>query len=322
MDYLLIDVDNNHSYDFLASMSEHPLNVVFPPRCSGKKEVQWLFGIFKVLRKSRTGDRILFVFDFQAVLAWWICRLTGIRRTFICINLMLDQKDTFRNRFVSSMYRKALLSDHFKATVTSKEYGLWLNGRLGIEVPHVVLRDVFHPDCQSEPDGRPFDVFCGGRNGRDWDFIFDLSASMPDVSFTIVVPPQLLDRLSAKKNKNVRIFSNLSEAAFLQCIADSKVVCLPLVKQAPCGLIVMFQAAANRKPVITSDTVTTRAYCSDGRGILLPQSLSQWQEAVRSCLMDSVVAEAMVEKMLSFCETECSESTYVRTIDVLLDRLI
>ena len=318
MDYLLIDVYHNHSYDFVVDQAKHPLTPVFPPRRPRRKEIQWLTGVLKVLRLSRRGDRIAFVFDFQAVLAWWICRLFRLRRSFLCINLLLDQKPTFRNRLVSAMYRKALPAENFKATVTSVEYGEWLNARLGIDVPYTLLRDVFLPTPSVPAPAPASDVFCGGRNGRDWDFMLELTSALPDVSFTLVIPDALAGTYRKRKAENVRILGNLSETDFEANLAAASVVCLPVTKQAPCGLLVLFQAAARLKPVLTTDTVTTRAYCAEGRGILLPRDPDLWKSAIVSCLEHPGQSATMARNMLAFCKEACSPEKYVQTIDSLL----
>lgn len=319
MDYLLIDVFHNHAYDFVVDQAKHPLTPVFPPRRPRRKEIQWLTGVLKVLRLSGRGDRIAFVFDFQAVLAWWICRLFRLRRSFICINLLLDQKRTFRNRFVSAMYRKALPAGNFKATVTSVEYGEWLNARLGIDVPYTLLRDVFIPTASVPAPAPASDVFCGGRNGRDWDFMLELAAALPDVSFTLVIPDALAGTFRQRKTDNVRLLGNLSESDFEAHLAAASVVCLPVTKQAPCGLLVLFQAASRLKPVLTTDTVTTRAYCSEGRGILLPRDTGKWAGAIRQYLEHPAQAEETALKMRDFLLKECSPRQYVSTLDNLLE---
>ncbi len=317
MTFLLIDEHNNHSYDFVPTLSRNEMSVVYPPNRRGKKR-QWLLGVIKCLRKSKSGDTIVFVFDFQAVLAWWICKILRLKRRFICVNLMLDRKSTMRNRAVSVMYRKALPAGNFRSTVTSAEYGDWLNRQLGINVSYTLLRDVFHFNSQAPAGATESDVFCGGRNGRDWDLMAELAASMPDVSFTFVAPDSIAAKLT-QCGSNVRLFSNIPETEFLDLMASSRLVCLPLCKQAPAGLIVMFQAAANHKPVITSDTVTTSSYFAGGRGVILPRDPEKWQQAIRHCLANQAEAVAIADKMLKFCEVECAPREYVQTLDRLID---
>lgn len=318
MVFLLVDVYDNHSYDFIAGQSECPLTMVYPPRYPGRKQVQWLLGVCKVLRLSCKDDCLVFLYDFQAVIAWWICRLTGMRRRFVCINLLLEPHSGFRGRIISAMYRKALCSPCFKATVTSAGYGVWLNAKLGISTRYDLLREVFHEEYRVEASSNGQDVFCGGRNGRDWDFMVRLAASMPELSFTFVIPASLSARYKKLDLDNVRVLSSVPEAEFLSLLSGASAVCLPLTKQAPAGLIVLFQAAANGKAVLISDTVTTRAYCSDGRGMLLQNDLSVWREALSRILVQRDDSRKMASSLYDFCRTECSEEIFVRTFDSIL----
>lgn len=318
MDYLLIDVYDNTAYDFVASRANHLLIPVRPPRYIKRKEVQWILGMLRVLRLSKRNDRLIFVFDFQAVLAWWFCHVFGMKRQFLCLNLLLDQSSSLKNRMASRLYRKALQDTCFHATVTSEAYGVWLNEALGFDVSYCLLRDVYHASYQTLPGDCSYDVFCGGRNGRDWNFFFDLAASMPDISFAAIMPSSHHHQFSGKIPENVRVFLDIPSSAFSTTLASSSVVCLPLTKQAPAGLIVLFQAAANRKPVIMSDTVSTQAYGSEGRGILLGRNLADWQNAIRFCLKNRDKAQEMAHQLLSFCEKECSEEQFVAVIDQML----
>ncbi|MGX8714022.1 MAG: glycosyltransferase, partial [bacterium] len=92
--------------------------------------LRYLSGVLSVLRKSRRGDTIICWYDAQAVLCWWLCRLLWKKRNIVCINLLLKQKPTFKNRVATLLYKKALTSRNFKATVTSRPYGDWLNRQL------------------------------------------------------------------------------------------------------------------------------------------------------------------------------------------------
>ena len=145
-----------------------------------------------------------------------------------------------------------------------------------------------------------------------------LAASLPDLSFTLVIPESLSERYQKTARGNVRIYSYVPEEEFLSLMAGASVVCLPLTKQAPAGLIVLFQAAANGKTVLISDTVTSRAYCSGGRGVLLPGDLSAWHDAILRVLSQSDVSQSMASSLYDFCRTECSEENYVRTFDSIL----
>ena len=71
-----------------------------------------------------------------------------MKRNVVCLNLLLKQKNTLKNKLASWIYKQALLADNFHATVTSREYGKWLNKSLGINVEYTLLHDVFHDYLQ------------------------------------------------------------------------------------------------------------------------------------------------------------------------------
>lgn len=314
----MVDAYDNNAYSFVTVRFAGRLVEVRPPEILKSRKAQWFTGALKVLHRTRRSDRIVFLFDFQAVIAWWICRLTFRKRRFICVNLLLDQKDSFKNRIVSALYRKALASPDFTATVTSLEYGSWLNSRLGVNASYILMRDVYHGDYAVTPAPHRYDVFCGGRNGRDWEFYRQLAASMPGLEFVAVMPSAPESGFSRQCPANLHIMSDIRDSEFLEAMSASSLVCLPLTKQAPAGLIVLFQAAANRKPVVITDTVTSREYCRDGRGILIENRLNLWQDAIGRCLGTPSDSEAMAGRLHDFCESECSEENYLRVLEDLL----
>ena len=119
-------------HDYLKRELGEDCVVVFSKDCK-QRVLRYLSGALSVLRRSSRDDVIICWYDAQAVATWWLCRLFFLRREVICLNLLLKQKDTFKNKVASWLYKHALLSDNFCATVTSREYGYWLNEKLGIE---------------------------------------------------------------------------------------------------------------------------------------------------------------------------------------------
>lgn len=64
-------------------------------------------------------------------------------------------------------------------------------------------------------------------------------------------------------------------------MCQPSLVLMPLNTEAPSGLIVIFQAVANCKLIITTDTVTTREYFGNQRGVLCENDLGDWEKQVR-----------------------------------------
>ena len=144
---------------------------------ASKRFVGWLKGCLSVIRCTKTNDIIFCWYDFQAVMLYWMCLLTGMRRRLCCLNLLLKKKDTALNRIVRSLYRKALISKNFHASVTSPYYGERLKQWLDIDFHYVDS------------------VFVGGRNGRDWPFMLEVAQKMEHVNFLFMMEPNDYEHL-------------------------------------------------------------------------------------------------------------------------------
>lgn len=317
--YLLIDIYQNHNYDFIHDYIGVPLIEIKPSKAYNNKVKAWIIGCLKVIKCSSKNDNIICVFDFQAVLCSFICSLLFLQRRFICINIMLKDKNTWRNRIVSLLYKRALTKGNFTATVTSPEYGDWLNKKLGTHVDFVLLHDVFHERYLHQYQAEiKSDVFCGGWNGRDWNFMLNVAKTMPDISFTLVMHTGVKDSLNEDIPNNVKLHTSISSNDFYQLLCESSLVCLPLNTEAPAGLLVFFHAAANKKMVITTDTVTTREYIGKDRGVCLKNHIEEWTKNIRQYLTDKKTTEIYANNMLDFLKKECSEKKYVEGIERMI----
>jgi Glycosyl transferases group 1. len=192
-----------------------------------------------------------------------------------------------------------LHSKNLEATVTSKEYGKWINNILGINKEYTILHDIYFDNTknehQTEIDSNS--VFCGGRNGRDWEFYFELAASMPDVTFKCVMPQNQYEEYKVLISPNVQVKYDIPENEFLELLNSSQLVVMPLDTEAPAGLIALFQAATYGKMVITTDTVTTREYFSGDRGVLCKRNIKDWEEAIRYYLGNIGEAKMKVDNL-------------------------
>lgn len=75
-----------------------------------------------------------------------------------------------------------------------------------------------------------------------------------------------------------------------------------------------YQAAANWKMAITSDTVTTQEYFADGRGALCGKDIEDWKNKIQYYLQHREEADVSAAKFKSFLESECSEEKYAKTL--------
>lgn len=320
MNWILFD-NSRKKYSFIAHLwGDTSIKEIYSPDCS-KKIISWLSGVYSALKYSHKGDTIICWFDFQAVLAYWLGgAFPFYRRKIVCINVMLKDKNTLRNRVVGWLYKRALSSERFFASVTSVEYGEWLNHRFGTQHHFQLIRDVFHENytLKETVSEKPNTVFCGGSNGRDWNFMLQVAKLLPNVNFRFVMPQHLYEAIQTEIPQNVMVRCNIPYIEFMREMCGASIVALPLDTIAPAGLIVLFQAAANHRLVMMTDTVTTRGYITPKRGLLLPNEAQQWVESISHMLAHSEERASRANALRTFLAKECSEENFVNGIKQII----
>ena len=322
MIYLLFDNPNDkEKVSFITNSFSFEIKEIYSPKWD-KLIIGWIIGCLTILKLSKSNDTIVCWYDFQAVLCYWLAKLSFRQRKIVCINLLLKDKASAKNKVVAWLYKKALKGKLFVASVTSVEYGIHLKKRLGINKELFLLHDVFHEDYKvnASLDVCPNTVFCGGRNGRDWKFMIEVAKVMPHVLFHLVMPKVTYDEYQHELPSNVVARYNISMEDFMKEMCSCEIVALPLDTEAPAGLIVLFQAAANMKYIITTDTMTTREYLSDGRGCLLPNDVDVWKKVITERIGNEKGNKEASAKLLNFLQTECSEEKFVDGVEFMIKR--
>lgn len=237
-------------------------------------------------------------------------------RKIIALNILLKDKSTVKNKLAKFLYKPMLKSNNVEATVTSKKYGEHLNEILGIHKKYTLLHDIYHGGYCIKYEGKvvPNSVFCGGRNGRDWEFLINIANEMPKVIFNCVMPKDTYEQYKDNFRKNMNVKIDIPEQEFLEFMCQSQLVVTPLDTEAPAGLIAFYQAAANGKMVITSDTVTTQEYFAGGRGALCGKDIKDWKNKIQYYLQHKKEADLSAAKFKNFLESECSEEKYSNTL--------
>lgn len=134
------------------------------------------------------------------------------------------------------------------------------------------------------------------------------------MNFTVVMPSLLRERYRHVIPANVDCITDIPLDEFMQKMCESQMVCLPLDTEAPAGLIVMFQAAANLKMVITTSTATTNEYITEGRGVALPPIVERWAEAIRKYMANEDERKKKAVALHRFLIEECSEEKFCESI--------
>lgn len=305
---------NSSSYGTSSIKQEYPKT-----KCNSIKEM--INACLECVEKSSDGDTIVCWFDFMGILCWWICQFKRQKRQIVVLNILLKEKNTLKNKIARFLYKIALKSKNVQATVTSQEYGKWINNLLNINKEYTLLHDIYHGGytLENSENINPKSVFCGGRNGRNWEFLFDLAANMPDVEFNCVMSKEKYQQYKDKFRENINAKYDIPEKDFLNLMCESSLIVMPLETEAPAGLIALFQAAANERPILTSDTVTTREYFNNDRGILCKDSIEDWKVKITYYLEHRNEAEEKIRCFKEYLETECSEQKYAETLRKILN---
>ena len=315
MVYMLFD--NPADKEKMTFLKEYPetefIKQIYPQKqCKSPKE---MYRVCKdMIRRSQKDDTIICWCDFMAVICWWICKFQFKKRKIIVLNILLKDKNTLKNKIAKFLYKPVLNS--IPATVTSRQYGDHIKRMLGVKKDFTILHDVYHESYCIDYHGDIMNnsVFCGGRNGRDWNLLIKIAELLPDVIFNCVMPKDKFEQYKNSFPPNMNIKTDITEKEYLEIMCQSEIVVMPLDTEAPAGLIALFQAAANNKLIITSGTVTTYEYFSNEQGILYRNSLDEWKVAIKYFLQNPKKRDKYIDNLKDFLEKECSEKEYIRVL--------
>lgn len=318
MNYIIYDNihdDNGFIAEALIKKGIGIIEIYSP--ASRYKCISWVRGAMKAIQKSSSGDVLIFWYDFQGVICFWFCRLLLLRRNMIFLNLLLKNKPTLRNKLVSRLYKPALQSNSVKATVTSLEYGKELNRQLQTRVSYTLLRDVylFAEKEESEWKNGGNTVFCGGKNGRDWNLAMQIARDMPEVQFVFAMPGTVLKSFfKSPLPGNIHLFSDVTLEEFNRLLLESSIVMLPLDTDAPAGLIVLFQAASQRKLVVTTSTPVTNEYLDNESGVLCGHDPEEYRKEISFYLCHPDRARLKGKALHDRLKSECSQDIYINNL--------
>ena len=183
---------------------------------------------------------------------------------------------------------------------------------------YTLLQDVYHdyyemPQLAEQSEDM---VFCGGCYGRDWPLMMEIVKAMPDVRFCLVMMQTMeqayFGAMQGNYPKNCQVLTNIPYKRFMRCLCQSKLVCMPIDCEAPQGLIVMYEAAANDKLILTSDTPTTEGYFSSDQR--LGRDVGQWCERIRYYLANETERKEKARAFHRYLKDHCSERQFAQTV--------
>ena len=85
MNYIIYDNIHDNNGFIAEALIEKGIGIkeIYSP-VSRYKCISWIMGAVKEIQKSSSGDRLIFWYDFQGVICFWICRLFLAAIFIIC----------------------------------------------------------------------------------------------------------------------------------------------------------------------------------------------------------------------------------------------
>ena len=117
--------------------------------------------------------------------------------------------------------------------------------------------------------------------------------------------------------QNVKLLVNIPYQRFMKCLCLSKLACMPLDCEAPQGLIVMYEAAANDKLILTSDTPTTKEYFDQGQR--LGKDVEEWRHAILYYLKHEEERKLKAQAFHQYLKKECGEKLFAEKVAKMLN---
>lgn len=320
MYWFLTHYDRKYFTGFVERMNDRGMTTrwVHSPVSHGER-VNNFIGAWRAVKVSKKGDTIIAWYDFQGILAWWICLLTFRDRNIVALNIRLKDKTTLVNHMAAFLYKYALRSSKMKATVSSLEYGEALKMRLGINRDFPLVRDInLYPGyCLPFKDnGRR--IFCGGNQSRDWNRVMRVARLLPDYRFVVIMPGKEREKVTDVPS-NVRILCDVPYKTFMGYMHSSTFLLLPVDTNAPAGLIVMFEATWLGKLLFTNSTQVMREYIGEHHGVLVLNDDQEFANKIEYYYSHQEEAAEKVNCFQKYLRKECSEEGFTdRVIEEVL----
>lgn len=155
-----------------------------------------------------------------------------------------------------------------------------------------------------------------------WDYKYLLKAPEPDC--WVLFSKDYKQRVSRYLSGSIPVvrmskkddMTDIPYQQFMKCLCQSKMVCMPIDCESPQGLIVMFEAAANNKMILISDTPTTQEYLDDSQR--MGKDVNQWRDAIRYYLSHDDERRERATAFHAFLKNECNETAFAATVKKLV----
>jgi glycosyltransferase involved in cell wall biosynthesis len=269
------------------------------------------------IRNSGAEDVIVSWNFIVGAFAAFFCKISGIKRTILSLNMISYQKGFINTLVRKLVYDTAFRNNNFYITVNSNELIGSYSADYRIKKDHFFIL----PDCikkyyetASYTVGNGT-VFSGGEGMRDWNTLFKAAELLPDTKFIAIARKKNFDT-ALEIPKNVSMYFDTDYDFFYNQLKESSVVAIPLSTTAPAGLIVMIRAALLSKPIIITSTSSARNYIENNvNGILIDiHDYEALAREISALLSDSDLRKKLCENMRESIQKYTPEN-YANTLE-------
>jgi glycosyltransferase involved in cell wall biosynthesis len=194
-------------------------------------------------------------------MAAFFCQIFYCKRKIIALNMIAHQKGILNKIFRKIVYNKAFKYKTFWFSVNDEQLITNYAAEFKFSTERIfILHDAIHAGDEIS-DYREADdfIFTGGDAFRDWENVIKCALDLPGIRFVGVARHKYFP-VKKELPPNLKMHFDIPNAEFYTLLKKSKIIFLPLNSRAPCGLIVMMKAGLLSKPVIITETPSTRNY--------------------------------------------------------------
>lgn len=282
---------------------------------------------FKLAAKGLrlSGEKDILISDNFVIgaITAFLSRIRGRKRKVIGLNMIAHDKGIFNRIFRKVVYNTAFRNPGFWFSVNDQQLINLYSREFHFPAERVfVLHDpFFKSDEQADFTGIGDYVFTGGDAYRDWDGVIRCARELPSIRFTGVARKKYFPA-HAELPPNLTMYFDTAQDEFYGLLKNSRLVFLPLNSKAPCGLIVMMRAALLSKPVVISDTPSTRNYIQDKEsGRLLPlHDQDAMREAVSSLYNNKELQQQFAGSLKGFILEHFSTASAMKKIEIIISK--
>lgn len=275
----------------------------------------------KGIKNSKANDTIISWNFVAGAMVGYLCELFGFNRKIISLNMIAHEKGFINSILRKQIYNKAFRYKSFWFSVNDEQLMTYYSSLFTVDPKKIfILHDVYSKSYE-QCDYNKYDhyVFTGGEAYRDWSNFIKCADSLPEIQF-IGVARYMNFPHNRKLPKNLKMYYDISEDEFYSFVKKCRIVFLPLTSQAPCGLIVIIRAALLSKPVIITETPSTKNYISNEySGILVKMhDVSMMENSIKKLYYSEDLSKLYAENLKEYILKNYSFERNIKIIEEII----